>query len=1236
MPKPVFVDQTGAIVPDATLELTNVETNDVRRAATESSGSYQFQNLCFGRYQLSISKAGFESLRFGAVEVQTARVTDIRGVLKVGHATQTVQVSDTASPVIEASSNALSTTIDTKQVVNLPLQGRDVTSLQFLVPGWTSDSTSGVTRNGTFNNMPGAAIVSTDFDGTPGTPNRFRSGGFNYGTTAVQPRIENVGEMTIQTAQIDLSGTGTAAMRVSIVSRRGTNEFHGHLFEDFRNTSLNANSWYNNATGLPRNRLQLNDFGGSLGGPILRDKLFFYGTWAQSMQPVSNSATAPVLSADAQNGIFKYLDNNGNTQSVNVLQLAGSAGYRSSVLPSIGTQLQKINSSLSAGVLTPTSDPNLNTLSFLTKASTNVYYPSVRVDYNATQNLRIYGSYSQTKSIQDRIYPPNFPGGVDIVDNTSHHSNARVAGLGIDWNIRPTLINSFHAGYLYSYNIFDPENLGIDLSSIYTQQWNYGQSLYGNVYPRLAISSFYPMLSANDSLNWQKGSHSLIFGGSWYREQDHYWNNPGGFPSYNFYIAGQDPVASVFTSAFANTTTNNLTNAENLYAELTGRIGQAYINTGRPLDPATKQYKPFGQYNLDEIQSSSGIWFQDSWKLRPNLTLNYGLRWDFVQDTYNINGTYSTLKTVADAWGPTPVGAMFQPGVLGGPADPQFVAQKHAYNPSYVNSSPAIGIAWNPQAQDSFGGKLLGRNTVIRAGYSLRQYQEGAQNYWAYASNSGQFFYQSGNLYSSTAPGIGNFAPGSLTFGDALPPWLLTPPSYSTTTPASDLFPGQFWKMNPNIRQPYVEQWNFGIQRQLGTSSALEVRYVGNLSLHQWLGYNLNEVNTKENGFLNEFQNAEKNLAVNRAAGKGDTFEDLGVPGSAPLPILTAAFGGPGAGDFTNGSFIQNLTTGAAGAMANALATNTSYYCNMVGSKAFPACTSQVGNVPGAGYPVNFWQVNPYAPYGVNYLDSMGSSNYHALQVEFRQRPTHGVEFNVNYSWSHSLGIAAQNGIQSQNPLLFYTNRNYRLNYGPSLFDIRHVVHASGTYDLPFGKGRAFFNNNGFLDRVVGGWTLGTIIVLQTGAPFQINGGFDTLNQNDSGIYVDGSTMGALQKSVGVHKTGNPWVELFGPQFIAPSGAAAPALAPANVAGVLGYRPYIYQPSWYNVDLSINKAIPITERVRFSVQAEMLNAFNHPTFGATTVQSGGPNDSVQNLTFGQLTGGPSNPRVVEFRANLTF
>ena len=1253
------LDPSGATIPDARLELVNVETNDLRTGATLPDGVYQFPALPFGTYRLTVSKPGFTSTQFDAVNVETSRVTDLRATLTMGRTSTQVEVSE-ANPLIETTSSTVSTTIDTKQVVNLPVIGRNVMSLAFLVPGWstngnnTNNPTGAANTNGTWNNMPGGAVVSADFDGTPGISNRFRSGGFNYGTTASVPRLENVGEMTISTAQLDLSGSGTSAMRISIVSRHGTNDFHGRLYEDFRNTDLNANSWHNNAVGLPRNILKLNDFGVSVGGPIIKNKLFFFGTWAQSIQPVTNTANATILSAAAQQGNFTYRNSAGALQTINVLQLGGNAGYRSTVLPSIGTQLQKINGVLGDGAVTATSDPNLNTLTFLVPAQTNVYYPNVRIDYNATDNLRLYATYAQTKTDSTHANTPNFPGGIDPTDYVSNSGNDRIAGVGIDWTISPTLMNQFHAGYLYQYSAFDIENQGIDLTSIYRQQWQYGAGLYSSngaygtlAYPRLPISSFYPMLSANDSLSWQHGQHSISVGVSWFREQDHYWNGPGGFPSYTFGISAQDPLGAVFTSALANTTSTNLTNAENLYAELTGRISAVSIATGRPLDPATKQYKLFGQYNLDEVQSSTGAWFQDSWRLRPNLTVNYGLRWDWVGDDHDINGGYSTLASLGDLWGPTPVGAIFSPGTLGGVANPQFKANVHVYQPDYMNPSPAAAIAWSPKGNDSFWGKLLGKTTVIRAGASLRHYQEGAQNFWAYASNSGQFFYQSGSLTSNPTSALGNFTPGSLTFGDPLPPYFLSPSAYSTTVPAANLFPGTFWGMNRSIRQPYVEQWNVGIEHSLGANSALSVRYVGNLSLHQWLGYNINQVNIFENGFLSEFQKAQSNLAVNKAAGRGNTFANLGLPGDSPLPIMAAAFGSPTSSNFTNGTYLTYLNTGAAGSLAQAIAGNTTFYCNMVGTAAFPACASKVGNVAGAGYPVNFWQVNPYGSgNAVNYLDASGSSNYHALQTEFKQRLVHGAQFDVNWTWSHSLGIASQNGIQGQNSLIYYTNRDFRLNYGPSLFDIRHVIHASGTYDLPFGAGKPFLNSSGWLNRVVGGWTLGTIVVFQTGTPLQLGGGYYTVsglntttypNQADAGLYLNGITTAQIQNNVGVYRSGNPWVTVVSPQIIASNGAAASSLTPANQAGVMGYHPYVSGPHWFNDDLSIVKSIPIRERVNLTIQAELLNAFNHPTFG---VVSGGQNSpeflNVQSLTFGQISSGPTGPRQVEFRANIVF
>ena len=232
-------DPSGGGIPGATLTLKDTSTNIVRKAVTQPAGTYSFQGLAYGNYELNVAKDGFDSAQFEAIQVETARVTSINAKLRVGTTQQTVTVSG-ESPLLETDSNVLSDTIDTKQVANLPLSGRAMFPLAFLIPGW-ADASPGSSA-GTWNNMPGGAIVSADYDGTQAMSNRFRSGGFTYGESVVSPRIEDIAEMTIQTAQLDLSGNGTAAMKISLVTRRGANAFHGRVFEDFRNTDLNANS----------------------------------------------------------------------------------------------------------------------------------------------------------------------------------------------------------------------------------------------------------------------------------------------------------------------------------------------------------------------------------------------------------------------------------------------------------------------------------------------------------------------------------------------------------------------------------------------------------------------------------------------------------------------------------------------------------------------------------------------------------------------------------------------------------------------------------------------------------------------------------------------------------------------------------------------------------------------------------------------------------------------------------
>src|SRR5215469_2533146 len=363
-------DPTGASAPEAVLELRDLGTNSIRKGLTTQSGTYTFANLPFGLYQLIIVAKGFQREVFDSVQVETARTTEVHATLRLGGTTETVEVSG-AAPLMEAASSVVATTVDTKQVVDLPIQGRSVFNLAFTTPGFAATPLAVVSQTtlsqgpqdntiptgGTYDNLPGGAIVGATLDGVPGISNRFKSAGFSYGTVIVQPRLENIAEMTVQTNQMDLSsGSGTSTLAISLVTRRGTNAFHGRLFEDFRNTALNANTWINNATNLPRNIIKLNDFGGSIGGPILKNKLFFYGSLAGSIAPLSKVSSATVLTPSAQQGIFSYKTSSGALQTANVLQIAGAAGYPSTVLGNVASQLSQINGVISQGTLTPTSD----------------------------------------------------------------------------------------------------------------------------------------------------------------------------------------------------------------------------------------------------------------------------------------------------------------------------------------------------------------------------------------------------------------------------------------------------------------------------------------------------------------------------------------------------------------------------------------------------------------------------------------------------------------------------------------------------------------------------------------------------------------------------------------------------------------------------------------------------------------------------------------------------------------
>jgi len=1271
------VDPQGAVIPGADLTLTDVATNDVRKAQTTQSGVYGFINLDIGTYRLSVGRTGFAQQTLDNITVQATKTTDITVTMTVGAQAQTVQVEGVA-PVLETTTNQIGTVIDPKQIETLPISGRDLTQLSRLGAGY----------NGTWNGLPTYA-QGNNVDGVVGSPSRMKFGG-NSGSV-ISPRLENMEEMAISTDAMDMNqGFGQAAMQVGYVTKRGSNAWHGRAYEDFRSSYLNANRWSSDANGTRKAPSHLNDFGGSLGGPIWKDKLFFFGSLATQRIPGSTTTSNSVLTASAQAGNFTYVGTDNATHTVNLFNAAKAfnPSLPGSVNSAIGGQLSKINNTLSSGTVSGTSDPIVNTLTFLYPQPITFWYPTLRLDYNMSSRIRMNLSMNRTLRSSPGDSLSTFPSSDFASTQGGNRSDGATVGYGLDWTVTPHLINQLKVGWNYNASFF-----AYNSSKGYFQdpfEWNWPIVPSGKFYQR-PINTYYPVTNIADTVAWQHGSHALSFGWSFVREHDHYWNGPEGIGGISFGLVNGDPALDALTNTggyqplpAANTTVQ--AEAQNLYALLTGRISG--MSGLYPFSVKTQDYvHSVGSFNLNEVASAWGLFAQDSWRVKPNLTVNYGLRWDFTGDDYDKTSEYHNSDQ-SSVFGPTAPGDLFQPGKLNGNLSPTIQSRPHAYNSFNVSPQPSLGFSWAPQHEGGVLGAILGGkdSTVVRAGYNLRRFTIPYQYVWNYASTCGSFYYQNFVINPSNAPGAGNFAPGSLSLGQSLPAYAITPASFQKVAPESQFTftagAGNSCGINVtgfknNIAQPYVESWNFGIQRRLGPSTVLEVRYDGNRGLKEWLTLNTNEVNIFENGFLKEFINAQNNLRING----GSSFGNINpAAGTVPLPILTAAFTGTNVttgssqtnSQFRNSTFITNLNTGAAGAFASRLATAAGavpYFCNLVGA-AFGPCASNLHYTgAGAGYPINFFQANPYADRnsGTNggataLMTDSGYSSYNALQVDLRQQAWHGVQFDANYTWSKTLGtLAGGNGNDWLGNYTAFTLRNLRESYMPATFDVHHVVHMSTTAELPFGRGKKWLNSNGFADRVFGGWVVGSVMTVQSGYPFRLSGGFSTFNQfADDGLVLNGVTRQQLQDAIGVHKvpgasfSSPSRVFLINPQYLALSNPACATLWSAGCSvsglntnfinsnttpGTIAPPLILYGPHGFYQDVMVTKYVPITERVKFNIQSVFLNAWNHPVFANFGVPiSGNPRSSG----IFTATGANSNPisnigsRQIELRANIVF
>jgi Carboxypeptidase regulatory-like domain len=1287
------IDPNGAVIANAKVILKDTQTGVTKEAASTSGGTFLFPDLAVGSYEVTVSAAGFKTATLPSVSVSTNQTADVRFTLELGAASETVTVNAVDLQALETTSQLVATTLSPKTITQLPVGNRsNVLVLARLAPG-ASPPTGGSTR---YNNLAGGAVNVT-VDGINNASNGFKSGGTVFFAT-VPVRLGAIEEVSVETSGLGADSGAQSGANIKFTTKRGGNEFHGSVFYEPRSEQFNANSWSRNAQGLPRVYSRNHEFGGNIGGPLvpfgyLKDKLFFFVNFENRYNPQFDATTVTVPTAAAQEGNFTYLVSGTTNQfrTVNVLDLAEARGLPRTKDP-VAQALLAINNQIPQFARQiPDSDPNRDFYTWDAENNLNQYFPATRVDYFITPKQQATFTWNYFHSWQ--------PGARRLPVPEIERTNP----FRIGYFVYSTALQS-----TFGANTFNEFRYGVQHSGDTNRRAEYGDFHRFNGTP-LRIGETLPFSLQNpqpqgprvpfidqanttgrhfittlyDTLTMNRGQHTYTFGGSFRKTA---WNDVAvvyQVPTYTTGTPSGDPLQA--SLAFTTTTLPGINNTElnsttssplALYNLLTGRVASAGFT--RVVNPETLQYDGVQEQNFTWTNSlMGGLYAQDRWRIKPSLTLNYGLRWE-VQGPMKDSKGITAAPDLASILGPSK--RLFAPGELSGNNNPTVEVGRVPYNTDWLNFAPNFGFAWNPSKTDGLLGKFLGDGkTVIRGSYSVIVYDEGTQ---FFAANLGP---NAGKTIGATqlVPG----QPGATTLrafytlSDIVAnPLTVSNFAFSTTeykkviNMADQTFVRTISGFDPNLRAPYTINYTFGIQRELWRNNVLEIRYVGNQSKLAWRTSNLNEVNIFENGFLNEFRNAQRNLQINQAAGVA-SFQNRGLPGQAPLPIFDAAFGPRGSlGNIADGngylstSFITQLQNGEAGALAQTLATNQNYVCRMFGS-SFSPCgrVLPAANAPGL-FPINFFLLNPYAigltngiPNGrLNFVDNGGWNSYNGLQIQFRQRFSQSLNWSTNYTWSKSLTNLSVDG-QNQNRD-YLTLRDPGLNRQLSPFDITHVIQSFGTYDLPIGRGRWLSVDNRVLNGVIGGWTLGSVFVFNTGQPIQLFGGFETVNgaidnslNNNfarNGVRLaDGVTLEQIQKMFDapltrLNRPNSTDLQRLAvdPRLIGPDGRANPAfLVPNRTPGEFGQLLFIRDKNNFQWDLSITKTFQIMEKARLEIFAGANNVLNRPRWAFDLLTNGFPNPpgtppaalNVFSTSFG-IINPPVGNRNINLRATLSF
>ena len=1162
-------DSTGAVIPEATVTLTSSATGQSRSVTTGPDGLYNFQLLLPGQYTLTAEKAGFKKLVHPGISIIVTQSSTLDNILEVGGGNESVTVTG-AMETIQTSSSTIGALIDSKAVVDMPLSTRNYTNLLGLAAGASTAVNNAselgkghqliaVNGSGVFQNnfqMDGASVTNI-------TTNQTLETGAN-GSFGI-PSPDSIQEFKIQTSSFDAGYGRNSGANVNVVTKSGTNDFHGTLFEFFRNTALNANEFFNKYNELrdgkpnKQQRLDQNQFGGVFGGPIKKDKLFFFVSYQETRQ--KNGASPYGYST----GVILPPIPQGDRSTPAFVQALGARFCQAdqqtmfSFTGSMQVACDGSNVSPVALAMLRLKLPNGSYYipSATSAAPVNYSIPAIYKEHQGMGNWDYLINTKNTLSgryfySSDPTVAP-FPGGLgfpgpDVPGNpvswtfTGHNANLKLTSTLSDTVVNEARISYQRFGVLNSNDIpFTATQVGMtpvqaDLNKL-PNIWFLPIATDSKTHMDLGSHPFFGNDAAinqfqyADQVSWVKGRQTLRMGAEVEKDQ---WNwifnslAQGAvvvFPSFSDFLVGRASCRpDLFFSGQCGPGNPGNTNGS-LFSNI---INIPNFDTRGPAGGIDKRYR----------SGFFSAFFQDDIKVNSRLTVNAGLRWEYLQGLNEADGRYSTIwldkiGTPGSSAATGSFGGYVIPSNYTGPAAPTGVFKAGTKSltgqAKFTNFAPRLGFAWQPSSSNRW---------VIRGG--------------------GGFFY---DRYPMTT--LSQAAEQSIPFAFTLP--FGSPFGYqgSLASPFDQTAPGwnqPFW-VDPNspggpagsniqatitahdMSTPVVYTWNLNTQYEFMRNWVAEVAYAGSHGVHTML------------------------------AGK--------LPFNA-APLASAAHP------------INGQTTNTA---ANAIV-----------------------RAPYLGL----------SPFSVE-SDTTGALKYNSLQATLRKQMSHGLQFQAAYTYSH----AVSTGGGSNEDTAYWSPSDFKLHYAPNRFYRPHRFTVSYTYEFPYADGE------GFAHKLLGGWSLSGVTVIQSGAPLTI------VDSTGGTVYFGGT--GAVLTSPAQYAAGQGrgnavnhgnltdlvisclnggacYLNKNAFTTIPNTGSASDTLW-----GNAGFGT-INGPGQHNWDMSLQKQTRVggfRENASLIFRAEFFNVFNHAQFAD-------PNLDVASGNLGQITNTSVNPRLIQFMLKYQF